>query len=119
MDNQLNFKRIKLLCHQRGTTMEQLSERLGRAYSGFRRACTVGSFNATEMVDMAIALDMTVADLYTELMVPDGASEDGAAYVRKRKLSGIKDPLEFLRALQQRSEDLDRLLDEKKPSRKS
>lgn len=110
MDKQLNFKRIKMLCHARNMTMEQLSERLGRAYSGFRRACTVGSFQAHEMPEIALHLNMSLDELYSELSVMDEAAEPQASYAAKRKLASIKDPLDFIRALQQRSDELDELL---------
>jgi hypothetical protein len=110
MVNTLDFSRIKLICHGKGTTMEEISTRMNRSYSGFRKACQESTFSAQELILMAEIFEMELLE-FVEALSNSELKYLKVGCLKKKPLSGIKDPLQFIRALMDRSETLDRLID--------
>lgn len=115
--NPLNFKKIEVLLTLQKKTKESLARRIGKTTSGLSKAIRNGSIRAEELPVMAEYFDMELLEFVAHLAgaAPDQAvKEDNEQYaVTKRKLSGIKDPLEYLRALMNSAEELDKILGKK------
>jgi hypothetical protein len=96
--------------------MEEVSARMNRSYSGFRKACQESTFSAQELILMAEIFELELLD-FVEALSSSEVKDEKNGYRKRKPLSGIKDPLQFIRALMDRSEQLDKLLEKAEKSR--
>lgn len=117
MDKALNYSRLKLLgekCEPK-VTLQNMADALGRSYPGFLKALPAGTIYAHELAPLAELLNVTVPDLFDFLENQSGdANEDVPAYIRKRRLADVSDPLEWLRLAMSKSTQIDKVLEAEK-----
>lgn len=113
----LDFSRIELLLAKQKKTKDSLAQRLGLTTSGVRKGIDKSSLAMRLLPTLAEFFEMSEADFVAFLQgrtVGDLALEDKAEfYLPSKKLSDLKDPLDFIRGLMNRSEDLDNILGKK------
>jgi len=111
---QLNYSRLNLIgksCEPR-VTQENMASALDRTASGFRKAIKAGTIYAHEILTLAELFQMTEEDLFKELSKKSNSvGEELPSYIKKKRLSDVSDPLDWLRLAMSKSSRLDKLIE--------